>query len=94
MQGKDCNNILPISGCMAATTRPEEASGFIQIWRGCSGECGMLTHPLQGWEEGPLQLLPSWWDSGLPGLGVRLRNERGVVCESRVMSEQLRVRAV
>lgn len=34
MQRKDCNNILPISGCMAATTRPEEASGFIQILEG------------------------------------------------------------
>lgn len=34
MQGKDCNKILPISGCMAATSRSEEAGGFIQILEG------------------------------------------------------------
>lgn len=82
MQGKDCNKILPISPCMALQLGLRKLVVSFRYWRGRSGECGMLTHPRQGWEEGPLQLLPSWWDSGLPGLGVRLRNERVVVRES------------
>lgn len=58
---------------MAATTRPKEVAGFIQI---CVyvvelgiGEGGSHTQA-RGWKEGLLQPLASWWYSALSDLRI------------------------
>lgn len=58
-QEKDFNKISPISGCMAAITRPKEAAGFIQICVyvcfGVGGGSDGGSHTqARGWEEGLL----------------------------------------